>query len=860
MALLELSRTWIKIWLLCLMTAGASATEILTNRSFDVADGAGWGAVTNSQFTVSPGAAYLHPVSGYIGTVLWQDLDVTDVGGVTGTAGIVISAPFGAPLGNTIAVYLEYTVTGGTTNRLLLLNPDNATVLGGTTTFSTNFTLPSEAQRIVRLSVDKTANGGFYAQEFSLDIATASPPPDLPAPFYGFINNGEVMITGHIGTSGGAIVIPSTIYGYPVTFIGHAAFQYWDNLTSMTIPDSVTFIGPSAFTGCTNLKSVYFQGNAPGIAADLFDIDSQATVYYVPGTANWGSTFGGRPTAPWVAHMMPPTRTTITHPGAIQLSVAVSINDGRSVNQVQFMRDGTSMGSATRDFHDEWSFPDGSHLSIMGDGAGWEAVDYNPAGYESMYCFDGGYSSTTNFTGNFVTWPSAGTFTGSVSVVFTISSDDRLTAQISGQAPLGTVTLTGGIRGFVNVPSAPVALSDGPLGETGMPALYNFFWNTPSTGTYAVASRVFFTDGSSNDSDTVTMTVESLPTILNGTFETGLLTNWENGSITNTGARNGSYAAVIDSWGPPGFLVQNITPRLQSGIEYTFTAYINIQSNMNLEAMPIPMYFPHLSVGANVFSGSYIAATNSSGLGWQKLELSRSFTAEELATNVYLAVGGMGRFLVDDVSATEGLLPPSPPYAYTTNADDTITITGYTGPGGTVNIPASIDGRIVTGIGSSVFWSYTNLAGIIIPSSVTHIGDYAFEVQTGGDLLKSVYFQGNAPISVGEYVLIGANNAIVYRRMGTTGWGSTFGGQPTALRNPLIRTNDGNFGVRTNGFGFNITGPDGQIVIVETCTNLNDGIWIPVKTNILISGSVDFNDSSATNRPKHYYRVIMPEM
>ena len=129
---------------LTLLASEATATELLTNRSFDVADGAGWGAVTNTQFS-SPGEAYLHPIPGFMGTVLWQNLDVADVGSATGTASIAMTS-ISAPTGNTISVYLEYTVAGGTTNRLLLFNPNNATIVSympNSSVFSTAYTLPA---------------------------------------------------------------------------------------------------------------------------------------------------------------------------------------------------------------------------------------------------------------------------------------------------------------------------------------------------------------------------------------------------------------------------------------------------------------------------------------------------------------------------------------------------------------------------------------------------------------------------------------------------------------------------------------------------------------------------------------------
>lgn len=65
-------------------------------------------------------------------------------------------------------------------------------------------------------------------------------------------------------------------------------------------------------------------------------------------------------------------------------------------------------------------------------------------------------------------------------------------------------------------------------------------------------------------------------------------------------------------------------------------------------------------------------------------------------------------------------------FTYTTNSDNTITITDYTGSGGAVVIPSAIDGKTVTGIGDSAFQESTNLTSITIPAGIASIGDGAF--------------------------------------------------------------------------------------------------------------------------------------
>jgi hypothetical protein len=66
------------------------------------------------------------------------------------------------------------------------------------------------------------------------------------------------------------------------------------------MPGSVRYLGGGAFSGCPSLTAVYFKGDAPTLGgSDVFNNDFSATVYYLPGTLGWDSTFGGLPTALW---------------------------------------------------------------------------------------------------------------------------------------------------------------------------------------------------------------------------------------------------------------------------------------------------------------------------------------------------------------------------------------------------------------------------------------------------------------------------------------------------------------------------------------------------------------------------------
>src|SRR4051812_9360099 len=81
--------------------------------------------------------------------------------------------------------------------------------------------------------------------------ATAQQPED----FYYESDGSVITITGYYGPSG-AVVIPATIDGLPVTRIGDYAFDSQTSLTSVSIGYRVTSIGFFAFASCTSLSAI----------------------------------------------------------------------------------------------------------------------------------------------------------------------------------------------------------------------------------------------------------------------------------------------------------------------------------------------------------------------------------------------------------------------------------------------------------------------------------------------------------------------------------------------------------------------------------------------------------------------------
>ncbi|MEI6605818.1 MAG: leucine-rich repeat domain-containing protein [Verrucomicrobiota bacterium] len=172
-----------------------------------------------------------------------------------------------------------------------------------------------------------------FASMFGFGGLTVAQPP---VPYTCLAYGGCVTISNYTG-SGGAVSIPRTINGLPVTAIGDYTFFGCASLTSVTFSDGVTsigagaflncaglagitipgritrigsyafgncinltsltiaddcvaYIGDWAFAGCTHMTRADFLGNAPSMGADVFiNGASGFTVYYYNGKAGFTS-------------------------------------------------------------------------------------------------------------------------------------------------------------------------------------------------------------------------------------------------------------------------------------------------------------------------------------------------------------------------------------------------------------------------------------------------------------------------------------------------------------------------------------------------------------------------------------------
>ena len=146
----------------------AQAAELVQNGSFTLGM-TGWKtAPAHGDWNPYPaGAVALYlPTYGYPGPILYQNLNVANVGGQTLALSASLQAVYPSS-GKTVAVYLDYATASSQIKRILALNPDNSQFSSGYATASTNVTLPAEATKLVRLVVGTLDGSQFTANRLA---------------------------------------------------------------------------------------------------------------------------------------------------------------------------------------------------------------------------------------------------------------------------------------------------------------------------------------------------------------------------------------------------------------------------------------------------------------------------------------------------------------------------------------------------------------------------------------------------------------------------------------------------------------------------------------------------------------------
>lgn len=190
----------------------------------------------------------------------------------------------------------------------------------------------------------------------------------------------------------------------------------------------------------------------------------------------------------------PPSGARIVVP---HVDVRVSVSGIQDVRSVQILDKGALLGNASpTSIFGEWSFPDGSHVSIMSGEDDAVKIDYTPPNAAPMFLIDGAMTGPNTMTGTYIHWPGGGiTLDGDVSATFSFTQAGLLKIVLQGDAPLGTRTVTGGLS----------------LNED-----YQFAWNQPAEGNHSLVARVTYLPSGSEtpatlDSAAIAITIDLPP-------------------------------------------------------------------------------------------------------------------------------------------------------------------------------------------------------------------------------------------------------------------------------------------------------------------------------------------------------------
>ena len=64
--------------------------------------------------------------------------------------------------------------------------------------------------------------------------------------------------------------------------------------------------------------------------------------------------------------------------------------------------------------------------------------------------------------------------------------------------------------------------------------------------------------------------------------------------------------------------------------------------------------------------------------------------------------------------------------------------------------------------------------------------------------------------------------------------------------------------MRSNLFGFTITGPPNVPIVLEACTDLKTPVWTPLFAGTVTNFFFYFSDGAWTNYPNRFYHIRQP--
>lgn len=158
----------------------------------------------------------------------------------------------------------------------------------------------------------------------------------------------------------------------------------------------------------------------------------------------------------------------------------------------------------------------------------------------------------------------------------------------------------------------------------------------------------------------------------------------------------------------------------------------------------------------------------------------------------------------------------------------------------------------LTYIGDHAFYDCSSLAQVSFHAGVSSLGAAAFGETPA---LTRICFAGSQPAvtSSGSDLFEGSGLTSV-SALSLSGWSSALGGITVAQWLPVMGVPQPG----ADGLSFSVDWANGQIVRVQTCTNLAEADWANWSTNSISNGSCAFTDTDYGALQQRYYRVWQP--
>ena len=613
--------------------------------------------------------------------------------------------------------------------------------------------------------------------------------------------------------------------GNSVTAIGSDAFAF-SGLKNIMIPESVTSIGGYAFNGCSSLTGVYFRGDSPNVGNGIFEgCRNLKTIYYFEGKLGWTNPWNGIETVAVGAEeviIVEQPQSQLILPGE-KATLKATVFSTAALNY-QWYKDGFAIEGATHSTYviPIFSFSDNGNYAVKvstpSQSVTSEAASLTvcTAADQFDYTIEGERVIINGYLGSaavVVIPPTIEDKPVQTIGAFAFSPNDEYPGRVNLAKVLMPDTVTdAGINAFgfcfsltnivlsPNLATLSNRLLEGtaiesitiPKGTTSMQAgafhgcenLKNVFIEEENPSYVAVdnvvftkdlTSLVFYPAGIITERYDVPTSVTTLaPESFDGT-KIEYLSIPE--SVT-------TLEGSVFSYGQFGYIEfpESIT---------SFPDKLFLHCSGVSHGLVIPASVT--SIGENCFYYTSITKFYFEGNPPSEVaEIAFPGTSEQAVIYVRSENAGNWPDAWYGMPVIEtNVFPLDYDYSIENNG---IIINAYNRDDTELEIPETMFGYSVVGLAADACNGEENIVSIIVPATVTQIGDRAFANCAS---LKSVFFLGNAP-EIGTDLFLNTS-ATVYYQKGTEGWSENWAGVTTVTVPVVTRSieRDGNIATVT---------------------------------------------------------------